>query len=98
MRKVVYQFEEIARAAGFLPAGDGKFNLPATQDVACRLARVVTEIVGDWHPDDDRLSVTLTGAGPVWAYLAIAHALHGRCAQMTYSAPNATIEIWSHGV
>jgi hypothetical protein len=31
--------------------------------------------------------VVLTGAGPVWLYLRIAHALHGKAKRLTYRAP-----------
>lgn len=31
--------------------------------------------------------VTLTGAGPVWLYLKIAHALHGKCLRLCYRSP-----------
>ncbi len=31
--------------------------------------------------------VTLTGAGPIWLYLAIAHALHGKAVKLIYSSP-----------
>lgn len=104
MQKITLKFEDIARKAGFEPAADGKLNLPATQDTADRLASVANSCLygdatgGEWAPGDPPVTVTLTGAGPVWGYLAIAHALHGRCAQLIYAAPNATIVVWSHGV
>jgi hypothetical protein len=31
--------------------------------------------------------VILTGAGPVWMYLRLAHALHGKCKSLTYDSP-----------
>lgn len=31
--------------------------------------------------------VTLTGAGPVWLYLIIAHVLHGKVALLQYDSP-----------
>jgi len=31
--------------------------------------------------------VTITGAGPVWLYLRIAHALHGKCRSLSYDSP-----------
>jgi len=31
--------------------------------------------------------VTLTGAAPVWLYLKIAHALHGKARKLIYSSP-----------
>jgi len=31
--------------------------------------------------------VKLTGAGPVWLYLKIAHALHGKATKLLYDSP-----------
>lgn len=31
--------------------------------------------------------VTLTGPGPVWLYLAVAHALHGKATRLWYDSP-----------
>lgn len=31
--------------------------------------------------------VVLTGAGPVWLYLRIAHALHGKAVKLVYTSP-----------
>jgi hypothetical protein len=31
--------------------------------------------------------VVLTGAGPVWLYLSIAHALHGKAKKLSYRSP-----------
>ncbi|MGH8007324.1 MAG: CRISPR-associated protein Csx3, partial [Candidatus Binatia bacterium] len=31
--------------------------------------------------------VVLTGAGPVWLYLKIAHALHGKAKKLIYRSP-----------
>jgi hypothetical protein len=31
--------------------------------------------------------ITLTGAAPVWLYLAIAHALHGKAKKLVYNSP-----------
>ena len=36
--------------------------------------------------------VVLTGAGPVWLYLRLAHALHGLCRSLRYDSP-ATGEV-----
>jgi len=41
--------------------------------------------------------VTLTGAGPVWLYLKIAHALHGRARKLTYTSPvTGEVVIFDH--
>jgi hypothetical protein len=36
--------------------------------------------------------ITLTGAAPIWMYLKIAHALHGKAKKLFYSAPGQGIE------
>lgn len=36
--------------------------------------------------------VVLTGAGPVWLYLRLAHSLHGKCRSLRYDSP-ATGEV-----
>ena len=44
-------------------------------------------------------NVTLTGAAPIWMYLKIAHALHGKAKRLLYSAPGQEItefEIFNH--
>ena len=41
--------------------------------------------------------VILTGAGPVWLYLKIAHALHGRAKKLIYRSPVAgDVVIFDH--
>lgn len=91
-------FADIAAEAGYLPAADGKLNLPPSQGTADALGRAVDRMFGDWRPGDPRISLTITGAGPVWGYLAIEHALHGRVARLIYAAPNCTVTIYSHGI
>lgn len=95
---MILDFNAIAAAAGFTPGSDGRLNLSATQDTADALARAALVLV-PWVPGDGPLDVVLTGAGPVWGHLCIAHALHGRARTLTYSAPNAPdgIRVFSHG-
>lgn len=41
--------------------------------------------------------VTLTGNAPVWLYLRLAHALHGRVSKLTYHSPvTGPVEIFNH--
>jgi hypothetical protein len=41
--------------------------------------------------------VTLTGAAPVWLYLTIAHALHGKARKLVYSSPvTGPVVIFDH--
>lgn len=97
---ITLTFNEIAAQAGFVPGADGKLNLPATQTTADALAAASVALLPEWIPGDKIPSpVTLTGAGPVWGYLTIAHALHGRVAKLVYAAPNAPeIVVFNHGI
>lgn len=41
--------------------------------------------------------VVLTGAGPVWLYLRLAHALHGKARRLSYRSPvTGDIVIFDH--
>jgi hypothetical protein len=41
--------------------------------------------------------VTLTGAAPVWLYLRIAHALHGKAKRLYYTSPvSGEVIIFDH--
>lgn len=41
--------------------------------------------------------VTLTGPAPVWLYLRLAHALHGRARKLFYDSPvSGPVEIFNH--
>lgn len=41
--------------------------------------------------------VILTGPAPVWLYLAIAHALHGKAEKLIYHSPiTGSVEIFNH--
>ena len=92
-------FSDIAATAGYHPGSDGKLNLPAMQKVADALAVAAITMLPDWQPGMEAMeTVTLTGAGPVWGYLCIAHALHGRVPKLVYAAPNAAaITVFNHG-
>ena len=93
-------FTAIAAKAGFETGADGRLNLPATQETADALARSALAMLPPFVPCGDApIAVTLTGAGPVWGHLCIAHALHGRAAKLVYSAPNApAITVFAHGM
>jgi len=42
-------------------------------------------------------NITLTGAAPVWLYLAIAHALHGKAKKLVYTSPvTGEVVIFDH--
>jgi len=41
--------------------------------------------------------VVLTGQGPIWLYLMIAHALHGKAKSLYYSSPvTGNVKIFDH--
>jgi hypothetical protein len=41
--------------------------------------------------------VTLTGAAPVWLYLSVSHALHGKVRKLSYSSPvTGEVVIYDH--
>ena len=41
--------------------------------------------------------IALTGAGPVWLYLKIAHALHGKAKKLVYRSPvTGDVVIFDH--
>lgn len=51
----------------------------------------VVALVGDGN------EVVLTGRAPVWLYLAVAHALHGKARKLVYSSPvTAEVVIFDH--
>ena len=53
--------------------------------------RQAQEIAGDGN------AVTLTGGGPVWLYLAVAHGLHGKAKRLVYRSPvTGDVVIFDH--
>lgn len=41
--------------------------------------------------------VTLTGKGPIWLYLKVAHALHGKARKLVYDSPvTGEVMIFDH--
>ena len=99
MDNVTLHFEQISHRAGFQTGTDGRLNLPPTQLAADALCHAALSLLPQWEPGSPAIAVTLTGAGPVWGHLAIAHALHGRAARLSYVAPNTPdpIVIFNHG-
>lgn len=48
------------------------------------------------HAGDGR-DVVLTGPGPVWLYLRLAHALHGKARRLLYRSPvTGDVEVFNH--
>lgn len=67
------------------------FSDRATLESLTAYKNQAIEIAGDGH------EVVLTGAAPVWMYLGIAHALHGKVKKLLYHSPvTGEVEIFNH--
>ena len=67
------------------PAGTAKL---AELDEYCEK---VEDLAGEGN------EIVLTGAGPVWLYLKIAHALHGKARKLIYKSPvTGDVVIFDH--
>lgn len=96
---ITIDFTQISEKAGF-PAIDGRVNLPATQEVAEKLGAAMKSLLPAWGLGSEPVDVTVTGAGPVWAYMVLGRACHGAVRGLRYTAPNTTPEgiwIFRHG-
>ena len=97
-RLVTIDFAEVAARAGFTAGPDGRLNLPPEQRTCDKLAKAARGIIGSWAPGDPAVELVLTGAGPVWGHLAIAHGLNGIAHRLRYAAPNCPeVQIWGVG-
>jgi len=66
---------------------DGKARLSELPEYVAR----AVELAGEGG------HIRLTGAGPVWLYLKIAHALHGKAARLVYDSPaSGEVLIFDH--
>jgi hypothetical protein len=73
-----------------LYGGSSGAKLARTDDVYVEKA---LELAGEGN------DIVLTGAGPVWLYLKIAHALHGRARKLMYRSPvTGDILIFDHSI
>lgn len=58
----------------------------------------VNQLIDKHNPSN----VILTGKGPIWLYLKVAHELHGKVIRLYYKSPNAKtkdsddVEIFNH--
>jgi len=67
---------------------------PTVQAKLDSLSQYESEALSRVPPGDD---VTLTGPGPVWLYLRLAHVLHGRARKLTYDSPvTGPVVIFDH--
>ena len=71
-------------------------SLYSTTDTA-RLSDLNTYIQKAKELAGEGNEVILTGAGPVWLYLKIAHALHGKARKLIYRSPvTGDVMIFDH--
>lgn len=69
----------------------GIYGETAKLDLLPEYEAKAVELAGSGH------DVTLTGAGPVWLYLRLAHALHGKCRSLNYDSPvTGPVVIFDH--
>lgn len=53
--------------------------------------RTATEMAGSGN------DILLTGQGPIWLYLAVSHALHGKARKLSYTSPvTGEVVIYDH--
>jgi hypothetical protein len=65
-------------------------DMPKLEDLPQYLARA-QELAGEAKV------VVLTGQGPIWLYLKIAHALHGKARKLIYRSPvTGDVTIFDH--
>ena len=64
---------------------------------AAKLENLPTYIEKALDQAGEGKEIVLTGAAPVWLYLAVAHALHGRARKLTYRSPvTGDVVIFDH--
>ena len=67
------------------------------RDTTARLARLDDYIAAALAAVATGAAVTLTGPAPVWLYLRVAHALHGRVRSLAYTSPvSGDVLIFDH--
>ena len=66
-------------------------------DGTARLARLDAYVRAALAVVPPGADVTLTGPAPVWLYLRLAHALHGRVRTLTYDSPvTGPVPVFDH--
>jgi hypothetical protein len=66
-------------------------------DVSAKLARLDAYVAAACATIPPGGDVTLTGPAPVWLYLRLAHALHGRVRSLSYTSPvSGEVTIFDH--
>jgi hypothetical protein len=66
-------------------------------DGTARLARLDAYAAAARDAVNPGADATLTGPAPVWLYLRVAHALHGRVRKLSYTSPvSGDVVIFDH--
>lgn len=74
-----------------------EINLDTLYADTARLSELDTYVQKAKTLAGDGNDVVLTGAGPVWLYLKIAHALHGKARRLIYRSPvTGDVVIFDH--
>ena len=72
-------------------------NLSSFYKGTAKLENLADYKVQAIHLAGEGKEITLTGAAPVWLYLAIAHALHGKAKKLVYTSPvTGEVVIFDH--
>jgi hypothetical protein len=70
---------------------DSLYHQTAKLEKLTDYEREVLDLVGEG------VDVVLTGPAPVWLYLRLAHALHGKARKLIYNSPvTGDVEIFNH--
>ena len=74
-----------------------EINVAALYSDTARLAELDSYLQKAINIAGDGNDIVLTGAGPVWLYLKIAHALHGKARRLIYRSPiTGDVVIFDH--
>jgi len=72
-------------------------DLSEVFDGTAKLAELPLYISAVLEMSGEGQDVVLTGAAPVWLYLAVAHALHGKARKLVYRSPvTGDVVIFDH--
>ncbi len=72
-------------------------NVEELYEETAKLSKIDTYIKKALEQAGEGNEVVLTGPGPVWLYLKIAHALHGKALRLIYRSPvTGDVVIFDH--
>ena len=74
-----------------------EIDIDKLYDSSAKLAELQSYLTEVKRLSGEGNDIILTGAGPVWLYLKIAHALHGKARKLTYRSPvTGDVVIFDH--